>query len=105
MSLLNILIIICFIPVIIMVIPIFYEPLKKNPPKASLHHDPSYCATSNRMMKSLLSGKFLLHTLNSNEDEFKDDVYLESYKTYIRNSSVISFIQSVKGEADYEQIG
>jgi len=58
--------------------------------------------TSKRMMREVSTGQFLMSTLINTASQFNDRAVLAKYKNFIRNPSVISYIQDVKGGHRYE---
>jgi hypothetical protein len=57
---------------------------------------------SKQMVGFVRRGHFLMHTLINNAPPFDDGAFLTKYKVYIKKPSVITFIQNVKGESEYE---
>ena len=57
---------------------------------------------SKQMVGFVRRGHFLMHTLINNAPPFDDGAFLTKYKAYIKKPSVITFIQNVKGESEYE---
>jgi hypothetical protein len=55
-----------------------------------------------QMVKAVCQGQFLMHLLTNKAPPFNDDEYLGKYKSYIKNPSVIAFIQNVKGGHENE---
>jgi hypothetical protein len=57
---------------------------------------------SKQMVGFARRGHFLMHTLINNAPPFDDGAFLTKYKAYIKKPSVITFIQNIKGESEYE---
>jgi len=55
-----------------------------------------------QMVTFVSMGAFLMHIFTNKAPRFKDRRNLKEYMTYIRNPSVIAFIQSLEGGVEYE---
>lgn len=97
MNVTAILLAICFLPIIPIIVAIFYEPSKKASSTTFKHKISSYNEKTTNRMAMLRKGRFLMHILDNNGDEINDNERLENYRAYIKRPPVINFIQNVKG--------
>ena len=75
---------------------------KKIVPSVSIFGGCSPHEVAVKMVGFVCTGHFLMHTLINNATPFDDRAFLAGYKAYIKNPSVITLIQNVKGGSEYE---
>ncbi|MHC6203010.1 hypothetical protein ACYULU_07435 [Breznakiellaceae bacterium SP9] len=108
MSLLTMLIIVAFLFVGALAFAICFEgyknSMKKPVPSVSIpiFGDCSPHEVAIKMVGFVCTGLFLMHTLLNNAPPFDDAAFLARYKAYIKNPSVITYLQNVKGGSEYE---
>ena len=100
MNIVIILLIIGFLPVVILAFATFRAMYRNAKAITSIPVPVSGGSpreTARRMVKAVRNGYFLRHTLVNAASRFNDLAVLKKYIPFIRNSSVINFIQNVKG--------
>jgi len=105
MSLFLLFIIIGILSVIFSVIVIcieIYKYKKVAPITIPVFTDSSVGQISKIMMNFACMGCFRMHILRNDAPKFNNADYLERYKVYIQDPSVITYIKNVKGENEYE---
>ena len=101
MSLLALLVILGSLIVGILAFAIIFEVYKR----AKLISTIDICPPSEKavqMVDLVCRGHFRMHILTNNATPFDDVKKLVGYEAYIRNPSVVAYIQNVKGGFEYE---